>query len=131
MRRLPRAWARREDFVAAVEAAGHDAGLARWLAMNLVPGADGALANRLDLDALGALLDDYYATDLWAALEAPTPGEVHVVIADRSSALTAADQGRLAAAPPHVHVHHLDAGHWLHIDAPAATVELFAAALPA
>ncbi|MGN6106957.1 MAG: alpha/beta fold hydrolase, partial [Kofleriaceae bacterium] len=34
MERLPRTWARREDFVAAVEADGHDSGLAHWLAMN-------------------------------------------------------------------------------------------------
>jgi pimeloyl-ACP methyl ester carboxylesterase len=62
-------------------------------------------------------------------LEAPG-GDVEVVAAERGSALSAADVGRLAAAPPHVHVHRVAAGHWLHIDAPAAVVELFAAHLP-
>jgi hypothetical protein len=44
--------------------------------------------------------------------------------------VSAADRGRLAAAPPHVHVHYVTAGHWLHIDAPARVVDLFALHLP-
>ena len=129
MERSPRRWARRDDFVDAVVAEGHDLGLARWLAMNVVPDAPGELVLRLDLAALRAMLADYYATDLWDALEAPG-GDVEVVIAERSSTISAPDRGRLAAAPPHVHVHAIDAGHWLHIEAPAAVVELFAERLP-
>jgi esterase len=129
MERSPRRWARRDDFVDAVVAEGHDIGLARWLAMNVVPDAAGELVLRLDLPALRAMLADYYATDLWDALEAPG-GDVEVVIAERSSTVSAPDRGRLAAAPPHVHVHTIDAGHWLHIEAPAAVIELFAARLP-
>lgn len=130
MERLPRAWARREDFVAAVIADGHDVSLAQWLAMNVVPDVSGSLALRLDLAALRELLADYYARDLWDALAAPDGGDVEVVIADRSSAIDAADRTRLANAPAHVHVHCLAAGHWLHIEAPAAVVELLAARLP-
>lgn len=131
MERLPRTWASRDDFVAAVVAEGHDAGLTRWLAMNLVP--DGSAGDgfvlRLDPAALREMLADYYATDLWQALEAPGP-EVHAVVAERSSTVSAADRGRLAAAPPHVHVHPVTAGHWLHIDAPAIVVDLLASHLP-
>jgi pimeloyl-ACP methyl ester carboxylesterase len=97
--------------------------------MSLVPEPGGTFALRFDFAALRELLADYYARDLWDALEAPG-GEVDVVIAEGSSALSAADRGRLAAAPPHVHVHHIAAGHWLHIEAPAAVVELLAARLP-
>lgn len=129
MERAPRGWARRDDFVAAIVAAGHDDGLARWLAMSLVPEPSGTLALRFDFAALREMLADYRATDLWDVLEAPG-GDVEVVVAERESALTGADLGRLAAAPPHVHVHRVAAGHWLHIDAPAAIVELFAARLP-
>ena len=129
MERSPRRWARRDDFVDAVVAEGHDIGLARWLAMNVVPDAAGDLVLRLDLAALRTMLADYYATDLWDVLEAPGD-TIELVIAERSSTVTAADRGRLAAAPPHVHVHTIDAGHWLHIEAPAAVVELFAARLP-
>jgi pimeloyl-ACP methyl ester carboxylesterase len=115
--------------VAALVAEGHDESLARWLAMSLHPDPSGALVLRFDFAALREMLADYRATDLWDALEAPG-GDVEVVAAERSSALSAADLGRLAAAPPHVHVHRVGAGHWLHIDAPAAIVELFAARLP-
>src|SRR5689334_14881535 len=129
MERSPRRWARRDDFVDAVVAEGHDIGLARWLAMNVVPDAAGELVLPLALPALRAMLADYYATDLWDALEGPG-GDVEVVIAERSSTVSSPDRGRLAAAPPHVHVHAIDAGHWLHIEAPAAVIELFAARLP-
>ncbi len=130
MERLPRTWARREDFVEAVVAAGHAPVLARWLAMNLIPGDGGALALRLDLPALRSMLADHYARDLWAEALDPAGGELELVIADRSSALDAGDRARLEHAPPHVHVHRVDAGHWLHIEAPAAVVELFAGHLP-
>ena len=129
MRRLPRRWARREDFVAAITAEGHALSLAQWLAMSVVPDGD-ALALRFDLDALHEMLADYYRCDAWDALFAPEPGRVEVVIADRSSTVSAADRARLASAPPHVHVHHVDADHWLHIAAPAAVVELLATHLP-
>ncbi len=135
MTRLPRRWARREDFVAAIVAAGHDTNFAQWLAMSVVPLQDGSgeVAVRFDLDALRALLADYYARDAWRELLAPTPGSVELVIADRSRTVSAADRARLGevSLPSHVHVHHVDAGHWLHIDAPAAVVELFVVHLPA
>jgi pimeloyl-ACP methyl ester carboxylesterase len=132
MTRLPRRFARREDFVAAIVADGHDAALASWLAMSMIPAPDGdGLVLRFDLAALGALLADYYARDAWPAALAPAPGSVELVIADRSRVWSAADRARAAAAPPHVHVHHVDADHWLHIEAPAAVVELFATHLPA
>jgi esterase len=128
MERTARGWARREDFVAAIVREGHDEGLAHWLAMSLVPEPSGTLALRFDFAALREMLADYHATDLWDALEAPG-GDVEVVVAERSPSLSAADLGRLAAAPPHVHVHRILAGHWLHIDAPAAVVDLFASHL--
>jgi esterase len=129
MARAPRTWARREDFVTAVTGEGHDVGLARWLAMSLVPDPAGGLVLRFDVAALRELLADYDATDLWDVLEAPG-GDVEVVIAEQSATVSAADRGRLAAAPPPVHVHHVTAGHWLHIDAPARVVDLLASHLP-
>lgn len=129
MARGPRSWPTREAFVTSVVDDGHDIGLARWLAMNLVGDAGGSFALRLDVDALRGLLVDYFSTDLWEVLE--TPGcPIEIVAAERGSALSPADRGRLAAAPPHVHVHDVAAGHWLHIDAPNVIVDLFAAHLP-
>lgn len=128
--RLPKVWARREDFIAAVVADGHDAGLAAWLGMNIVPDATGALVQRLDPEALRALLTSYFATDLWASANEPARGALEIVVADQAHVFEAADAPLLADAPPHVHVHHVDAGHWLHIEAPAVVVELLAAHLP-
>lgn len=132
MERLPRAWARREDFVAAVTAAGQPASLAQWLAMNVVTDPEGGpgLVLRLDLAAVRALLADYFARDLWAAALSPAGGELELVIAERSSTISADDRARLDRAPPHVHAHRIDAGHWLHIEASAAVIDLFAAHLP-
>lgn len=130
MERLPRTWARREDFVAAVMAAGHEAGLAQWLAMNVVPAAGSGLALRLDLEMVRAMLADYFARDLWAEAFAPDGGALELIIAERSSTLDEADRARLDRAPPHVRAHRVDARHWLHIEAPAAVIDLFAAHLP-
>ena len=129
MERAPKHWAHREDFVQAVVADGHDVGLARWLAMNLVADSAGGATLRLDLGALREMLASYYATDLWAALEAPG-GDVEVVVATKSATVSAADRGRLAAAPAHVHVHEVATGHWLHMEAPQQVVDLLAARLP-
>ncbi|MDB4956652.1 MAG: alpha/beta hydrolase fold protein [Myxococcales bacterium] len=130
LERSPRSWTRRDGFVEAMVAAGQTPALAQWLGMNLVAG-EGGYVLRLDLGAIRELLHDYFAQDLWSVVEDPTlPGDVEIVIADRSPAVSDADQRRLADMPPHVHVHHVDAGHWLHIDAPSEVVELFARRLP-
>ena len=131
MERLPRTWAKREEFVAALVAGGLAQGLAQWLAMNVVPDG-GELRLRLDLDAIRGMLADYYAQDLWpSVLDPKLPGTVEIVIAERAGTFSADDRARLASPPPHVHVHRVDAAHWLHVDAPAAVVELFARGLPA
>lgn len=121
---LPATFARRDDFVAAVVASGQSETLARWLAMNLEPAGD-ALRLRLELPMIRALLTDYFARDLWDAVEATHPGALHVVIAGRSTTVSTDDRARLVASPAHVHVVP-DAGHWLHLDAPAAIIDLLA-----
>ena len=130
LERLPRTWPSRDAFIKAVVDAGHTQALAAWLGMNIVADGD-AYVLRLDLPALREMLADYCGRDLWSIVDDPAlPGTVEIVIADRSTTLSAADRERLASAPAHVHAHHIDAGHWLHIDAPANVVEVFAAHLP-
>ena len=128
LERSPKQWAKRDEFVVAVTAAGHALPLAQWLAMNLVADGD-HYTLRLDTEQLRALLASYYATDLWDALVDPAHGDVHVVIAERSNTIDAATRERLAHAPPHVHVHRVAADHWLHIEAPDTVVELFTSQL--
>jgi len=127
MERLPPTFANRDDFATAVIDAGHGNALAQWLAMNLVE-RDGVYVNRLDLAGIRALLEDYFALDLWDAAFAPR-GDLEVVIADHSSALSPADRARLADAPGHVHSHVVDGNHWLHIEAADEVLELFATQL--
>jgi esterase len=115
-------FASREAFVNALTDAGIARDTALWLAMNLVADA-GAWRFRLDLDAIDALLADYFAQDLWPALESPRPGiALDVVVGGRSEVLSREDRARLdsaALAHPAVRVTTLpDAGHWVHVDAP-------------
>jgi pimeloyl-ACP methyl ester carboxylesterase len=128
--RLPTSWPSRDAFVNAVIAEGEAKPLAQWLAMNVIP-SDGGYHQRLDPAVMREMLHDYYAQDLWSVAEDPAlPGSVEVVIADRSNTLDADDRRRLQVAPPHVHVHTIDAGHWLHIEAAANVVELLVSSLP-
>lgn len=130
LERLPATWAKRDDFIAAVVAAGHSLPLAQWLGMNVVP--DGAAYRlRLDTAAVRQLLEDYCAVDLWDTLLDPARGAVEMVVAERSGTVSAADRARLVQAPPHVHTHMVPADHWLHIEAAAAVVDLLATQLPA
>jgi pimeloyl-ACP methyl ester carboxylesterase len=127
---LPPRWAKRADFVRAVAGTADGPQLANWLAMSLVPDGDG-LRLRLEPAMLRALLADYYTRDLWPAVEDPArPGAVRVVAAGRSPTVSAADRARAAAAP-RTTVDVIDAGHWLHVDAPDPVVALFARGLPA
>ncbi len=134
MERLPRTWPRREAFVAAVVAAGHPKPLAQWLAMNVVPApgdAPGAgYALRLDLAAIREMVADYLVEDLWASALDPALGALELVIATRSDVVGPADRARVTPPPAHVHVELVEAGHWLHVDAPEAIIELLATRLP-
>jgi pimeloyl-ACP methyl ester carboxylesterase len=133
MRALDRTWAKRDDFVAAMRDRGHTPALAQWVAMNLAPDGSGGYRLRLDLEAVRALLADYYAIDLWDAVtDDGLPGDVWMVVAARSNTVSADDRARLAsieATSARVHVHTIDTDHWLHIDAPAAVVDVLAGEL--
>lgn len=128
---LPRRWPSREAFVERIVEAGRGELLGGWLAMNLEREGDD-FELRLDLVAIRALLDDYFARDLWDVFESP-PGdtEMHLVIGARSTVLDESDRQRAEEAArrsDRVHVHTLDAGHWLHVEAPDALAALLTAA---
>jgi pimeloyl-ACP methyl ester carboxylesterase len=133
---LPRRHQSRESFVEAVVGAGHAREMATWLAMNLERDGDGFVL-AIDPARIRAMLDDYFAVDLWFLLE-ELPGRmtVDVLVGGRSGVLSAADRerlGRLAAAhPARLRVSVVpDAGHWVHVDAPEATVDHLLRALSA
>jgi esterase len=118
----------RDDFVAQVTGRGFSRPLAEWLAMNL-DRADGGLRLRLDLSAVRALLADHFRRDLWPAVESrELPGALRFVVAGRSRSLDDGDRSRLhdLSNDGRVDLHLLpDTGHWLHMEAPDALLQLF------
>jgi esterase len=129
LRDVPQPLPSRERFLEIVAEHGFSRSIAEWLAMN-VRRVDDGFRLRLDLDAITALLDDYFATDLWHVLEQPGFARaIHVVIAGRSDALDATDRARLATLS-NVTTHLIpEAGHWVHVDAPDTLVGLMVTAL--
>lgn len=128
---LPTSFPTREAFNAHLEAAGLPPAIVAWLAMNVTrDGADGDCRFGPDMMRVRAMLDSYFATDLWPAL-AEHPAEcTHIVIAERGSAFDAEARARLQkiadASAGAVRAEHIDAGHWLHVDAPDALDALLA-----
>jgi len=128
---LPERFDSREAFIAYVEERGAERPVAMWLAMNVRVQDDGRYAMRLDVPAMRELLDDYFLRDDWPYLEDPQrTTKVHLVVGDRSRSL---DRGERALAnrvavgsPDRTWVHVLDAGHWIHVDAPDALLALVA-----
>lgn len=115
------AFATRAAFVEAIEARGRSSMLAQWLAQSLRRESDGTFRFGLDVSRIRALLDDYFALDLWPTVESP-PGDarVHLVIGARSSVLDDADRKRAMAiaARGRVSVTLLDTEHWVHVEDP-------------
>lgn len=130
--RAPGEFPTRQAFIAHLEAGGLSRGVAQWLAMNLVRTGEKYTFLR-DLDAIGALLEDYFAVDLWPVVEEPRgAGRFVVILGGRSTVLDGDARSRLTRAaerhPSRVCVHVIpDAGHWVHVDAPSALLELIVA----
>jgi pimeloyl-ACP methyl ester carboxylesterase len=133
LRELPRDHAERSDFVAAIRERGFSEMLARWLATSLVRRTDSGAREGwrypVDLDAIEAMLDDYFARDLWDAV----PRAAHdtfFVIGGRSGVFDDADRARaheLAARHEAVHLEVFEeSGHWLHVEEPDRLSDLLA-----
>lgn len=134
LRAIPQPLDTREAFLAHVEGQGHSRALAEWLAMNLRRAPDG-LRLRLELPAVGELLDDYFRVDLWPVLESD-PGaarRVHVVLGGRSDAVPPEEKARFEAlaSKGRASLTVLErAGHWLHADDPAGLLAAIESELP-
>ncbi len=128
---LPARFDSREAFITYVEEQGTDRSIAMWLAMNVRPSPDGGYAMRVDVAAMRALLDDYFARDAWPIIDdGERTTKIHIVVGDRSSVLDHGERARanrvVAEYPDRTWVHLIDAGHWIHVDAPDALFELVA-----
>lgn len=112
----------RPAFLAYVREAGFSEGLARWLSQSLDPFGDGYEFG-LDITRIRALLDDYFARDLFDVIDAPRAGlDVHLVLGADSDVHGEDGEARvrdLDARHEGVSLHMVEgAGHWVHVDAP-------------
>lgn len=123
----------RQAFIDGLLAEGIHPGVAQFLGKNIERRGDGYFF-KLDLSAIDALLDDYFAVDLWPVLEAPPEGaHATLVIGGRSDTLNEDDRERAKRASRatggKLHVEIIEkAGHWVHVD---ANEELYAIVLGA
>jgi esterase len=130
---LPATFESRAAGVDALVAGGVAPPVAQWMATNLAA-ADGEYHWRFDLDAIEALLHDFFRTETWDALERPADGvAVHVVKAEDSSVLEGevlARVERAAGGGGALHLHRVAGGHWVNADNPDAMIELLVRNLP-
>lgn len=131
LRTLPRTFPSRAAFLERITGAGIARPIAEWLAMNLVRTGDELLL-RVDAEAIGALLEDYFTIDSWGVIEHP-PGRVifDVVVGGRSAVFDEMALARLRRAEsPRVRAHVLPtAGHWVHVDDPDGLFRVVESAL--
>lgn len=130
LRRLEPRFESRSAFVSAVVAAGYSRAIADWLAMNVRPDGGDGYVSQLDLDAISALLDDYFEQDFLADLggaSTPLARRVHFVLGGASDAVPPSVRSELdaLATSGRLSVHVLEgAGHWVHAEALDALVDV-------
>lgn len=133
LRRRTGPFADREEAVAALAEEGFGPRVGRWMATNLEEADDG-LRWALDVDALEALLRDFFDRDLWPVIEEPPAGlEVHVVKAEGSEVMDEGEVRRVegaASGGAPVHLHRLEGGHWLNVSNPGGLLELLQRRMP-
>jgi pimeloyl-ACP methyl ester carboxylesterase len=123
----PDTCAEREEMLRFLRSEGLSEPLAAWLVMNLQRGEDGGHRWRVDRAALRRLHDATRGEDLWELVRGT--GRVDLCIRGGSSDfVTAADATRLQALGCVVHTLP-GAGHFVHVDAPAALARGLQAAL--
>lgn len=124
----------RERFLDIVRSHGHAKAIAEWLAMNVRRAGDG-FRLRVELPSIRALLEDYFAEDVWPVLEDRKAMRFDIVLGGRSEAVCESDKARFEAlshTDAAVHLHVLpQAGHWLHADNPEGLIHILAQALNA
>lgn len=133
VRSLPQRFSSRDELVHAMEPHGYPRPLGHWLAMNLERDGDGYVWS-LDWDGVEEMLRDYFRTDVWGTIESPPESvEIHVVKAEASDAIGEDDVARIEAAgrqTGRVHLHRVDASHWVNTENPEAVLDLLDATLP-
>jgi pimeloyl-ACP methyl ester carboxylesterase len=122
---LPEEFPDRNSFTAWAEERGVSRPVAMWLAMNVRPIPNTTrFAFRVDIASVRAMMEDYFARDLWPVLENPGSREDHLIGGGKSPVLDAVDIERARSLPRTTVDVIPDAGHWVHVDAPDRLFEL-------
>ena len=133
VRGLPDRFDSREQLADGMVAAGYDRGVGQWLGMNLEREGE-QFTWKLDWDAIEQMLRDYFHTDVCSIIqEPPAATELHLIRAVKSDSIDEGSAERIQAAARatgRVHLHEVQAGHWLHVDNPEAVLELLQRHLP-
>lgn len=128
VRSVPMPAASRRDVVSFLgERAGLSSGVAEWMSTNLKRDGQG-YSWVFDLDAIEALMADYFRVDQWPFLGEPRDRpEFRLIVAERSDRWTPALRERARALPLEARVvyHELPrSGHWVHVDNPDGLLAL-------
>ena len=117
----------RQQVTDLLEGAGLHRGVAMWMASNIISVGD-HYTWRFDIRYLQRLIEDFFATDLWELVRCPPSGmEIHFIKAEHANVLKeSACQKILALEQVHgrVHLHRIDAGHWVHVDNPKGLLNI-------
>lgn len=121
LQQMPRTFVSRNQFVEQLTSVGFEESLARWLALNLVR-RDSDLVLRVDIDAIGSLLDSHYSSDLWPIVERrAAETKLTFVIGGRSPVFVAEQRERIYAMAKAKQLRAVtlpNSGHWVHADDP-------------
>jgi pimeloyl-ACP methyl ester carboxylesterase len=134
---LPDEFPDRNSFTSWAEQRGVSRPIAMWLAMNVRPVPNTTRFEfRIDIRSVRAMVDDYFARDLWPVIENPPARgafsgnqgtqrmQTHLIAGGDSQVLDAADLARGRALPDTSVDVIPNAGHWVHVDAPDALRDL-------
>ena len=99
-----------------------------WLLLSLQREGNG-WEWQYDLDAIHGLLNSYFTTNCWPALDLPRSPPAILVIAGRGGRWTAEELSHAGLCPGVRPVMLPSAGHWVHVDAPDALRSVLDAAV--
>ncbi|MGD8276588.1 MAG: alpha/beta hydrolase [Gemmatimonadota bacterium] len=130
IRAMPSRFASRSELVEALVEEGFAPPVGQWMATNLERVDDG-YRWRFDLDAVEALIRDFFRADLWPLVENAGPA-IRIVKATESSVLSddVAARIRRAGSGGRVRLDALVGGHWLNADNPDGLIDLLKSGLP-
>ena len=133
VRGLPPRFESRDALVSALGEAGIAVPVARWMATNLEGDPEEGYRWRFNLEAIGALLRDFFTRDLWDTLSRSRGGStVHLIKARDSGVLSGSAVARIRGLEGEggVFLHEVEGGHWVNADNPDALHGLLQTHLP-